>query len=508
MALEPGSVFVGWRICAVIGSGGIGTVYEAEGAAGERIALKVFSLDHGNVGFLRKRFLAEGRILSALDHPRVVRVRASGIEAASGAPYLVLDLVRSASGKVRTLEDERREGRVTEARAWAWYRDLRAALEYCHAHGVIHRDLKLENALVDESGHAVLTDFGIARVADERKRREFAITTTFIEGETTGTRPVMGTYWYLAPELRRGGEATPASDRYALGVLFFRLLTGLWYEPGTKAFDLLAPCAKAWRELIPVLLSDDPSRRVFPGGGAASAWRRQGKWVWSGVFLLLACGFVVFWPARKGVKSVEPEKRSEREESAKPVGPTTSAEPVEVATDGATAVESKPISSGEKLVVAWDELKDVVAPFGSERPGDAKVRLEFAALPATATGGRWLAVTPVSRRLYAASVRFLRLNGQDAEGDDSPQAWPGVAQAMSFCARFTGVHSLVAKADMKPGEVVRLPTEEELGAAVAAGLLSADEVAGETVATGLATFGVFGSGKPTGRFRLCIGKGL
>ena len=504
MTLEPGAIFAGWRILAEIGSGGIGTVYEAEDAAGGRFALKVFSLDHGNVEFLRKRFLAEGRILAALDHPRIVRVRASGIEAEAGSPYLAMDLVRSASGTVRTLEDERSDGRVTEARAWTWYRDLRAALEYCHAHGVIHRDLKLENALVDATGHAVVTDFGIARIADERKRRELAITTTFIEGETTGTRPVMGTYWYLAPELRRGGEATPASDRYALGVLLFRLLTGMWYEPGTKAFDLLAPYANGWRMLIPALLSDDPSRRVFPESCVTNVRRWPWKWIVPCSLLTLAPVFVILGLAIGRGENVESERSSEREKSVD----EKSVDKLEIEAGEEQLEKLREIAPVEKFTVDWDDLKETIAPFGSDLPDDANVRLEFMSLPETATGGRWIAAKPVSRRLYAASVRFLKIKGQDIEGDDSPQSCPGILQALSFCTSFGGVVAIANKAGMKNGDMVRLPTEEELRAAVAAGLLSSEEVTGETVATGLATFGVFGNGKPTGRFRLCIGSRL
>ena len=240
----------------------MGCVYEVvadEDAT--RLALKVFSLDHGNREFLRRRFLAEAKILSRLNHPRLVHVHESGIDEPSGTPYYVMDLVQSAVGKSETLEDVRKAGKVTEARALQWLADICEGLEYIHAQGVVHRDVKLENVLIDENGHAVLSDFGVSRIFDDRLRNELMVTTTFIAGETTGTQPVMGTYWYLAPEIRKGGAATPESDWYSLGVLMYRLLTGMWYEPNTKAFDLLALFSKDCRRIVRRLLSDDAGMR-------------------------------------------------------------------------------------------------------------------------------------------------------------------------------------------------------------------------------------------------------
>ena len=98
-----------FRVVREIGQGGMGCVYEVvadENA--KRLALKVFSLDHGNREFLRRRFLAEAKILSRLNHPRLVHVHESGIDESSGTPYYVMDLVQSAVGKSETLEDVRK----------------------------------------------------------------------------------------------------------------------------------------------------------------------------------------------------------------------------------------------------------------------------------------------------------------------------------------------------------------------------------------------------------------
>lgn len=261
MSLRPGDwVGGGYRIVRLLGRGGMGRVYEAV-CDGQSFAVKVFSANHGNLGFLRKRFFAEAKILSRLDSPRLVKVRELAINESDGAPYFVMDLVLNAKGVPETLEDARKSRKASEAQAMAWYEELREGLEYVHSQGIVHRDVKLENVLLDAEGHAVLSDFGVSRIVDDRVRDELSVTMTFVTGATTGTKPVMGTYWYLAPEIRRGGEATPASDWYSLGVLMYRLLTGMWYEPNTKAFDLLAPFSKNCQRIVRQLLSDDAGTR-------------------------------------------------------------------------------------------------------------------------------------------------------------------------------------------------------------------------------------------------------
>ena len=265
----------GYRIVRLLGQGGMGTVYEAEAGDGRRLALKVFSLDHGNVDLLRKRFLAEARILRKLENAqlpegvRFARIRDSGLDE-SGRPWFAMDLVLTADGKSVTLEDLRQQGGLGEGQVLGLFGELAAALEALHAQGIVHRDFKLENVLVDAEGHAVLTDFGVSRVLDDGLRRELDLSRTFVTGETTGSRPIMGSYWYLSPDVRKGGEATEASDWYALGVAFFRLLTGMWYEPRSRALDLLAPFPAFWRTQLPNLLG---GHRPLRKGTRRFRWR-------------------------------------------------------------------------------------------------------------------------------------------------------------------------------------------------------------------------------------------
>ena len=257
-----------YRVVRLLGRGGMGEVYEVEHPQlGVHYALKAFAREAADADALRARFLAEGRLLARLDHPRLVRVHDLAVDAATGRPYFVMDLVLGAEGRPESLEDARRAGTVTEERAAAWLADLRDALAYIHAAGVVHRDVKLENVLVDRDGHAVLSDFGVSRIFNRDLRAAAGLATQTFTDAAGAVRPVMGTLGYLPPEVKAGGEATAAGDLYALGVLMFRLLTGIWYEDGTDAFSLLEPFELSWNDTLVPLLAADPAERQLPAEG-------------------------------------------------------------------------------------------------------------------------------------------------------------------------------------------------------------------------------------------------
>jgi len=240
-------------------------VYEVEHERlGVRRALKLFMAEGARADFLRTRFIAEGKLLERLDHPRLVKVHASGVDAVSGAPYLVMDLVLGADGEPQTLATLHARHQITEERLFGWYEDLAEALRYIREAGVVHRDVKPSNILIGEDGHAVLSDFGVSRFTDENLRKELAVDATMATDATTLSRVVMGTANYFAPEVRAGATATAAADVYALGVTLFRLLTGVWYEPDTNALELLKSFDPAWRRIFPALLAADPHRRSLP----------------------------------------------------------------------------------------------------------------------------------------------------------------------------------------------------------------------------------------------------
>ena len=118
-------------------------------------------------------------------------------------------------------------------------------------------------------------------------KRELAVETTFAADATTNSRPVLGTANYLPPELRKGLPAVPASDYYALGVALFRLLTSVWYEPGSNVLDLLAPFSPVWRRIFPALLAEKPEDRSMP---SADTPRR--RWIWAALAIALALAVV------------------------------------------------------------------------------------------------------------------------------------------------------------------------------------------------------------------------
>ena len=260
MPFAVGQVIGNYRIVRLLGRGGMGVVYEViHTRLGLPYALKAFSLERGDDAFLRARFLAEGRTLARISHPNLVRVHDLGVDAATGVPYFTMDLVLYKDGQPHTLADVE-DGGADEETLAQWYTELCETLRYVHAQGVVHRDVKLNNILLAADRHVVLSDFGTSRFFGPEIRHVLQLEST--TQATDGTRLVMGTAHYVAPEVRAGGKATPAVDFYALGIVFYRLLTGMWYEPNDTARGLLADFAFNWQDVLPRLLDEDPARRV------------------------------------------------------------------------------------------------------------------------------------------------------------------------------------------------------------------------------------------------------
>ena len=260
-SLAAGDIVGAYRVVRPLGRGGMGAVYEVEHRElGVRYALKSFVLDHGEVDFLRERFIAEGRTLARLSHPNIARVFDLGVTD-GGTAYFVMDLVQDIDGEVRSLSDISPDS-YDDSNRWRWLTSLASALDSIHAEGIVHRDVKLDNILVNRERDAVLVDFGISRYIAGRIKREVGVPSTVAVSDGEAMKKLMmGTGGYLAPELLRGEEATASSDVYALGVAFFRLLTGIWYEPGTDALSLLEPLEGPWRDILPPMLDADPARR-------------------------------------------------------------------------------------------------------------------------------------------------------------------------------------------------------------------------------------------------------
>ena len=257
-----------YRIVRLLGKGGMSEVYEAEHLRlGSHHAVKFFTYEK-NVDGVKERFLAEGKLLAKLAHPRVVRVTDSGTDPETHQPYFVMDLVTDPEGQVRSLADVP-VGEVDELQIGMWYDDLREGLAYIHAKGVIHRDLKLENILIGPDGHVVLTDFGISKIGIAQNGDTVVDPVQTIVRLRDGKNPVMGSLGYMAPELEMGVSASPQSDYYALGVIVYRLLTGTWCDARTDITAGLETYDPVWRGIVPKLLHSNPRARE------CLSWREQ-----------------------------------------------------------------------------------------------------------------------------------------------------------------------------------------------------------------------------------------
>ncbi|MFB7948635.1 serine/threonine-protein kinase [Kitasatospora phosalacinea] len=201
-----------YRIEGLLGQGGGARVLRAvDLRLGREVALKV--LHSGADGEFTRRFDTEARTLARLQHPGLVEVYDYGH--ADERPYLVLELVDGP-----TLADALRVSAMSVPATVRLGRELARTLAFVHACGVVHRDVKPSNVLIDASGSPRLADFGIARSPADG------------DADATRTGCVVGTPAYLAPEQIRGEGARPASDVYALGLVLIECLTGQRVYPG------------------------------------------------------------------------------------------------------------------------------------------------------------------------------------------------------------------------------------------------------------------------------------
>lgn len=261
MEFQPGQQIGTYRIIRLLGQGGMGAVYEVEHTQlGVHYALKAFTLEDGHVDVLKNKFLTEGKVLARLHDQHLVHVFDLNFDEATGTPYFVMDLVLYDDGSPRTLSDVSTE-ELDEDYVLQWFTELASVIDYIHEQGIVHRDIKLGNVLLSSDGHVVLSDFGISRLFSERLRSDVKAVNTMVSEAVTSARLMMGTQGYMAPEVARGEEATPAADSYSLGVMFVYLLTGIWYEPGSKVFKLLETLEYRWIDVLPRLLSEDPAER-------------------------------------------------------------------------------------------------------------------------------------------------------------------------------------------------------------------------------------------------------
>ncbi len=216
------SVGESYRLLELLGRGGMGIVFRAHETALDReVALKVLALDPVLSPEAWGRFEREAKLAARLDHPHIVPIFAVGQR--NTVAFYTMRLVRGG-----TLEDMLDGHNVLGIEhALDILRDVGRALDYAHSQGVIHRDIKPANVLIGDSGHAMVSDFGIAKALGQGDG---------LVGSGTG---IIGSPGYMSPEQWRGEDIDPRADQYALGVMAFEMLTGHRPFETVRVQDLL-----------------------------------------------------------------------------------------------------------------------------------------------------------------------------------------------------------------------------------------------------------------------------
>jgi serine/threonine protein kinase len=203
-----GKQFGAYEIAAPLGEGGMAAVYKAYQPAMERfVAVKVLSRTLAESTEFTNRFQREAIMLARLQHPHILPVFDYGQE--DGYSYIVMPFLQNG-----TLAELLLARRRTLSEIHQIMTQIGGALGYAHARGMIHRDVKPSNVLIDEQGNCLLTDFGLARMMQASSDR------------LTSAGAVMGTPAYMSPEQGKGDSVDGRSDLYSLGVIFYEMLTG------------------------------------------------------------------------------------------------------------------------------------------------------------------------------------------------------------------------------------------------------------------------------------------
>jgi serine/threonine-protein kinase len=215
--IEEGTVIGPYLVQDRIGQGASAIVHRGWHDDLQRtVAMKFLPLLHQPLA--KSRFVREARALRRLDHPNIVEVLDTGEY--EGTPFMVFDFIPAGS-----LADQMALQPLTSAEAMAILNGIAKGLDHAHKHGIIHRDVKPANVLLNSAGAPVIADFGLARLLEQPS--------------ATATGMFAGTPAYMSPEQAEGGEIGPRADQYSLAALAYELLTGQVPFPGDTVSEVL-----------------------------------------------------------------------------------------------------------------------------------------------------------------------------------------------------------------------------------------------------------------------------
>ena len=237
--IQIGKIFAGrYRIIKQIGRGGMADVYLAKDLIldGEEVAVKVLRTNYQTDPIAVARFQREARAMADLDHPHIVRITDIGEE--DGQQYLAMEYVAGLDLK-RYIKEHHPLSNEEAVRIMG---QILLAMRLAHTRGIVHRDLKPQNILLTPDGTAKVTDFGIA--------------VAFAETSLTQTNSMLGSVHYLSPEQARGSKATVQSDMYAMGIIFYEMLTGHIPYDGDSAVTI---ALQHFQKPLPSVIAENPS---------------------------------------------------------------------------------------------------------------------------------------------------------------------------------------------------------------------------------------------------------
>jgi hypothetical protein len=216
--------FPGYRVLGTLGQGGMGQVFLAEDEMlGRKVAIKTILPTVSGEGAHKARFLREARAMATVEHPRVVRVYSFG--EAAGQAYFVMELIEGETLAARL----HRTPQLSVDEALRIAREVAEALAAAWGRGIVHRDVKPGNIILDREGHAHVADFGLARPAE-----------TGTDPSITREGAFVGSPHYVAPEQVRAAATDFRTDIYSLGIVLYEMLAGRRPFDGTSTMDVVA----------------------------------------------------------------------------------------------------------------------------------------------------------------------------------------------------------------------------------------------------------------------------